>query len=309
MLAASSVDPARSAKSTVASLRSAVSPPPSGRPQLGQKRAPSGGQAPQLGQRVDGIGVTGRMPEAAATGPPVGCASPPPQRRPFAPAPTSWSCRSRKPPLLEGAAAEVDKAMGGALKRLIDAGEIRGARGQVTVVHADGGVRARRVAVAGLGDSPAADDVRHAAALGARAAAAARATSIAFVVDAVPLERELATRCLVEGDAARRLPVRPLPDRTRGRAARQARVARPDRRRPPPGPARRRRRDGRQPRPRPAEHALQPPRPAAARRAGAGDRGRARARSPPPSTTAASSSAGGWARSWRSPPPAARSPR
>jgi leucyl aminopeptidase len=104
-----------------------------------------------------------------------------------------------KPPVLEGAAAEVDKALGGALARLIDAGEIRGTRGQVTVVHTDGGVRARRVAVVGLGESPAADDVRHAAALCARAAAAARATSMAVVVDAVPLEGELATRCVVEG--------------------------------------------------------------------------------------------------------------
>ncbi|HEY8859522.1 MAG TPA: M17 family peptidase N-terminal domain-containing protein, partial [Gaiellales bacterium] len=104
-----------------------------------------------------------------------------------------------KPPLLEGAAAEVDKALGGALERLIDAGEIRGTRGQVTVVHTGGGVRARRVAVVGLGESPAADDVRTAAALCARAAAAARATSMAVVVDAVPLEGELATRCLVEG--------------------------------------------------------------------------------------------------------------
>ena len=31
------------------------------------------------------------------------------------------------------------------------AGEIRGAKGQVTLVHADGGVQARRVAVVGLG--------------------------------------------------------------------------------------------------------------------------------------------------------------
>ena len=50
-----------------------------------------------------------------------------------------------KPPLLEGAAADVDKALGGALKRLIDTGEIRGARGQVTVLHTDGGISARRI--------------------------------------------------------------------------------------------------------------------------------------------------------------------
>ena len=59
-----------------------------------------------------------------------------------------------KPARLAGAAAAVDDAMGGAVSRLVDAGEIRGAKGQVTVVHAAGGVRAKRVAVVGLGSSP-----------------------------------------------------------------------------------------------------------------------------------------------------------
>jgi leucyl aminopeptidase len=104
-----------------------------------------------------------------------------------------------KPPLLEGAAEEVDRALDGALQRLIDAGEIRGGRGQVTVIHTGTGVRARRVAVAGLGEAPGPDAVRHAAAMAARSAAAARARSVAFLVDAVPLEGDLATRCVVEG--------------------------------------------------------------------------------------------------------------
>ena len=104
-----------------------------------------------------------------------------------------------QPPVLAGAALEVDAALGGTLQGLIDAGEIRGARGQVTVVHAPVGVRARRVAVAGLGKAPSGDDVRLAAAAAARATTAARAGSIAFVVDSVPLETELASRCLVEG--------------------------------------------------------------------------------------------------------------
>jgi leucyl aminopeptidase len=105
----------------------------------------------------------------------------------------------RKPPALDGALAELDAAMGGVLANLIAAGEIRGARGKVTMVHAPSGVRAKRVAVVGLGGSPGADDVRQAAAMAARAAAAARASSIAFVCDSVPLEGELASRCLVEG--------------------------------------------------------------------------------------------------------------
>jgi leucyl aminopeptidase len=104
-----------------------------------------------------------------------------------------------KPPVLAGAAAELDAALGGTLTELIDAGEIRGARGQVTIVHAPVGVRARRVAVAGLGASPGPDEVRLAAAASARAATGARAGSLAFVVDSVPHERELASRCLVEG--------------------------------------------------------------------------------------------------------------
>ncbi|HEY3765012.1 MAG TPA: leucyl aminopeptidase [Gaiellales bacterium] len=104
-----------------------------------------------------------------------------------------------KPPKLEGTAAEIDSALGGVIQGLIDAGEIRGIRGRVTVVHAPAGARARRVAVVGLGASPQADDVRMAAAVCARTAMTARAESIAFVVDSVPLERDLASRCLTEG--------------------------------------------------------------------------------------------------------------
>jgi leucyl aminopeptidase len=52
-----------------------------------------------------------------------------------------------KPATLEGAAAEIDAALGGTISDLIKAGEIRGARGQVTLVHAGAGVRARRIVV------------------------------------------------------------------------------------------------------------------------------------------------------------------
>src|SRR5262249_42763788 len=70
---------------------------------------------------------------------------------------------------------------------------------QVTVIHAGAGVRARRVAVAGLGADPEGDDIRHAAAAAARAATTARAKTVAFAVDTVPADRDLASRCLVEG--------------------------------------------------------------------------------------------------------------
>ena len=106
-----------------------------------------------------------------------------------------------KPPSLTGAAAAVDRALGGTLGRLIESGEIRGAKGQVTVVHAAGGVRAKRVAVVGLGASPGPAEVRLAAAGAVRAAAAARARSVAFALDGVPLERDEATRCVVDGGA------------------------------------------------------------------------------------------------------------
>jgi len=106
-----------------------------------------------------------------------------------------------KPPSLTGAAAAVDRALGGTLGRLIESGEVRGAKGQVTVVHATGGVRAKRVAVVGLGASPGPAEVRLAAAGAVRAAAAARAESVAFALDGVPLERDEATRCVVDGGA------------------------------------------------------------------------------------------------------------
>jgi leucyl aminopeptidase len=106
-----------------------------------------------------------------------------------------------RPAGLTGAAAAVDRALGGTLGRLIESGEIRGSKGQVTVVHAHGGVRARRVAVVGLGKSPGPPEVRLAAAAAVRAAGAARARSVAFALDGVPLERDEATRCVVDGGA------------------------------------------------------------------------------------------------------------
>ena len=98
-----------------------------------------------------------------------------------------------KPVRLTGAAAAADAALGGAIGRLVDAGEIRGAKGQVTVVHAGGGVRAKRVAVVGLGASPGPAEVRLAAAAVVRAAGAARARSVAFSLDGVPLDAAEAT--------------------------------------------------------------------------------------------------------------------
>ena len=80
-------------------------------------------------------------------------------------------------------------------------GKAKIVKGQVTVVHADGGVRAKRVAVVGLGKSPGPAEVRLAAGAAVRAASAARARSVAFALDGVPLDAAEATRCAVDGAA------------------------------------------------------------------------------------------------------------
>jgi len=52
-----------------------------------------------------------------------------------------------KPLELDGAAAEVDRALGGEIGRLVRAGEVRAGAGAVTVLHTEGrGARAKRVA-------------------------------------------------------------------------------------------------------------------------------------------------------------------
>jgi leucyl aminopeptidase len=107
-----------------------------------------------------------------------------------------------RPVRLEGAAAAIDEAMGGRIAALVGDGEIRGARGQTTVIHADGGgVRAKRVVVAGLGTDPGPAELRLAAAAAARAAGAAGARSLAFALDGLPFAADLATRCVAEGAA------------------------------------------------------------------------------------------------------------
>ena len=107
-----------------------------------------------------------------------------------------------KPPVLDGVGAQLDKALGGRLSRLIASGEVRGAVGSDTLVHTEGlPVRAKRVALVGVGSAVAAgrDEVRSAAGAVARAASAARATRIAFACDGTRLEPAELARCIVEG--------------------------------------------------------------------------------------------------------------
>jgi leucyl aminopeptidase len=87
-----------------------------------------------------------------------------------------------------GATAAVDAALGGQISRLIAEGEITGEPGTVTVIHnsadASNGLKARRVAVVGLGKQAEfeAENVRIAAALAARKARELKLDSFATVV-------------------------------------------------------------------------------------------------------------------------------
>jgi leucyl aminopeptidase len=104
---------------------------------------------------------------------------------------------------LAGSAAEVDAKLGGLLGRLAGEGELRSEPGRVSVVHVDGKLGARRVAVAGLGPREHVD----ADALRTAAAAVARETgdyaeTVAWAVDGTlelpPAEQ---ARALIEGTA------------------------------------------------------------------------------------------------------------
>jgi leucyl aminopeptidase len=107
-----------------------------------------------------------------------------------------------KPPSLEGAAAELDEALGGEITRLMKAGEIRGAAGQLTLLHTQArGVRAKRVAVVGLGKPASADaeSVRNAAGVAVRSLASVRGSTVGFVLDGLPVDAAEAARCVVDG--------------------------------------------------------------------------------------------------------------
>src|SRR5262245_4564670 len=102
---------------------------------------------------------------------------------------------------LAGRAAELDALLDGRLTRLASDGELTGKLGTAAVVHVDGGVRAGRVAVAGLGRRDAADDdaLRTAAAAAARAARVHGGT-LAWAVDgSLPIAEPDQARLAVEG--------------------------------------------------------------------------------------------------------------
>jgi leucyl aminopeptidase len=105
------------------------------------------------------------------------------------------------PPELVGAVAAADSRLDGLVGRLVADGEVRGRAGEVTMVHPDGRLPARRLVLAGLGRRGSADGhaVRLAVARAVTAAARARARSVAVAVDTLPGEPAAAARLAVEG--------------------------------------------------------------------------------------------------------------
>ena len=104
---------------------------------------------------------------------------------------------------LAGTAAGVDSKLDGLLKRLAGEGELRGDSGRVSIVHVDGKLGARRVAVAGLGprEDLDADAFRTAAAAVAHETGSYAGT-VAWALDGaldVPVEQQ--ARAVVEGTA------------------------------------------------------------------------------------------------------------
>jgi leucyl aminopeptidase len=111
----------------------------------------------------------------------------------------------------QGATGAVDEALGGQISQLIADGEITGESGSVTVIHASGsnghsGLKARRVAVVGLGKQTESEqdrfeNARVAAALAARKARELKLDSFATVVHAAGnggLPLETAARATME---------------------------------------------------------------------------------------------------------------
>ena len=103
-----------------------------------------------------------------------------------------------------GATGAVDKAMGGAISALIADGEIKGKRGELTLIHTLGSIAPKRVLVAGLGkaDSFTLDGVRSVAAETARHLNAIGVESAATIVHGAGiagLDDHASAQALAEG--------------------------------------------------------------------------------------------------------------
>ena len=103
-----------------------------------------------------------------------------------------------------GATGAVDRAMGGAISALIADGEIKGKRGEITVIHTLGTIAPKRVLVAGLGKSESftLDGVRNVAANSARHLSGIGVKSAATIVHGAGvggLDDKASARTLAEG--------------------------------------------------------------------------------------------------------------
>lgn len=103
-----------------------------------------------------------------------------------------------------GATGAVDQALGGLIKELIGAGEIDGKLGKVPILHTQGKLPAKRVAVAGLGKSGEfdLDKVREASAAAISAAKRVKAKKVVTIVHGAgvgALNAKDATEAVVEG--------------------------------------------------------------------------------------------------------------
>ena len=102
---------------------------------------------------------------------------------------------------LDAAAAKLDEALEGLLAGLTREGELREELGTARLVHVDGRLRSRRVAVAGIGELAQvdADALRTAAASVAREAGEFARTVAWVLDDSLPLTLEEQARAVVEG--------------------------------------------------------------------------------------------------------------
>lgn len=103
-----------------------------------------------------------------------------------------------------GATGAVDQALGGRISQAIAAGGLKGRLAETLVLFADGGVKAPRVVVVGLGkrDGFGEEAVRRAAAAAAKAARGAGARTVASIAHGAGiggLDPETAARATVEG--------------------------------------------------------------------------------------------------------------
>jgi leucyl aminopeptidase len=103
-----------------------------------------------------------------------------------------------------GATGAVDKALGGAITQLIEAGEIKGKSGEITLIHTLGKIPAGRVVVAGLGKQSefGVDGIRRAVAEACRflrSKGSKRVATITHGTGAGGIEPEQSARAIAEG--------------------------------------------------------------------------------------------------------------